>query len=92
MSELQVLPLVRVYAKYGPAGGKYPERIRVTMADGTAQWYEIEVKQPAPVLKGALDRFGETCMKRAGECYQRSPAGDQKSIYRGHCTTEREEK
>ena len=67
MSELQVLPLVRVYAKYGPAGGKYPERIRVTMADGTAQWYEIEVKQPAPVLKGALDRFGETCMKRAGD-------------------------
>lgn len=72
MNDLQVLPLVRVYAKYGPAGGKYPERIRVTMADGTAQWYEIEVKQPAPVLKDALDRFGEKCMKRAGDCSHQS--------------------
>ena len=44
MCELQVLPIVKVHARYGPAGGKYPERIRVAMTDGTTQWYQIENK------------------------------------------------
>ena len=57
MSELQVLPLVRVDAKYGPAGGKYPERIRVAMSDGTTQWYTIEIKQPNPQLMAALENI-----------------------------------
>ena len=52
MSEMRVLPLVRVDAKYSDACGKYPERIRIAMADGSTQWYRIEVQQPAPqVLK-----------------------------------------
>ena len=61
MSEIRVLPLPKVDARYGKVGGKYPERIRIAMADGTTQWYQIEVQQPAPVLKGQLDRFDEIC-------------------------------
>ena len=56
MSEnLQVLPIVKVDARYGPMGGKYPERIRVAMADGTTQWYQIEVKQPDPRVLKSID-------------------------------------
>ena len=62
MCDLQVLPIVKVYAKYGPVGGKYPERIRVAMADGTTQWYQIENRQPAPVLKNQLDDFSVLCI------------------------------
>jgi len=62
VSDLQVLPLVRVDAKYGRLGGRYPERIRVAMADGTTQWYQIEVNQPTPVLKDQLDEFTELCI------------------------------
>ncbi len=57
MSDVQVLPLPRVDSRYGPMGGKYPERIRVAMSDGTSHWYRIEVAQPAPALKGALEEF-----------------------------------
>ena len=53
---------VKVHARYGPAGGKYPERIRVAMSDGTTQWYQIENKQPAPVLKDQLDNFSALCV------------------------------
>ena len=62
MSELQVLPIVKVDARYGPCGGKYPERVRIAMADGTTQWYVKEVIQPAPVLKDQLDQFSELCI------------------------------
>lgn len=62
MCDLQVLPIVKVHARYGPIGGKYPERIRVAMADGTTQWYQIENKQPAPVLKDQLDNFSSLCV------------------------------
>jgi hypothetical protein len=62
VSELQVLPIVKVDARYGPFGGKYPERVRIAMADGTTQWYVKEVIQPAPVLKDQLDQFSELCI------------------------------
>lgn len=62
MNNLQVLPIVKVHARYGPIGGKYPERICVAMADGTSKWYQIEQKQPAPVLKDQLDRFSKRCV------------------------------
>lgn len=62
MSDLQVLPIVKVDARYGIMGGKYPERIRIAMADGTTQWYRKEVTQPAPVLRDALDEFSELCV------------------------------
>ena len=69
MSDLQVLPIVKVHARYGPIGGKYPDRIRVAMADGTTQWYQIESKQPAPVFKDKLDKFSTLCVgyKKAGD-------------------------
>ena len=43
MNELQVLPLPRVDPRYRD-GGKYPERIRVAMSDGTTHWYRIEIQ------------------------------------------------
>ena len=69
MSELQVLPIVRVDARYGRIGGKYPERVRIAMADGTTQWYRIEVNQPAPFVREALDRFDNMIVgyERAGD-------------------------
>lgn len=62
MSELQVLPIVKVDARYSPLAGKYPERVRIAMSDGTTQWYRIEVTQPVPHLKQALDEFSEICV------------------------------
>lgn len=62
MSELQVLPIVKVDARYGPLGGKYPERIRIAMSDGTTQWYIKEVKQPEPVFRDSLDRYTDLCI------------------------------
>lgn len=62
MSELQVLPIAKVDARYGPVGGKYPERIRVAMSDGTTQWYVKEVKQPAPVFRERLDEYSRICI------------------------------
>lgn len=58
MSELQVLPLPRVDPRYRD-GGKYPERIRVAMSDGTTHWYRIEIQQPAPVLRPRLEEFDQ---------------------------------
>ena len=55
MSELQVLPIVRVDARYGPMGGKYPERVRIAMSDGTTQWYIKEVIQPTPACLAACE-------------------------------------
>ena len=62
MSNVQVLPLPKVDARYGPIGGKYPERIRIAMADGTTHWYMKEVTQPSPVFKDLLDEFSELCI------------------------------
>ena len=59
MSELKVLPIVKVDARYSRNGGKYPERVRIAMADGTTQWYVKEVIQPVPFVREALDRFDE---------------------------------
>ena len=55
MSEVRVLPLPKVDARYGDAGGKYPERIRVAMSDGSTHWYRIEIEQPHPQLMKSID-------------------------------------
>lgn len=55
MNELQVLPIVKVDARYGPLGGKYPERVRIAMADGTTQWYVKEIQQPQPSCMAAIE-------------------------------------
>ena len=57
MSEVKVLPLPKVDARYGPIGGKYPERIRVAMADGTTHWYVMETEQPHPQLAAAIENI-----------------------------------
>ena len=69
MSELQVLPIVRVDARYGPMGGKYPERVRIAMSDGTTQWYVIEIKQPHPSLSAANENIRELSKLAGGGYY-----------------------
>ena len=54
---VQVLPLPKVDARYGPMGGKYPERIRVPMSDGKVISYRIEVEQPHPQLMEAIENI-----------------------------------
>lgn len=62
MSEIQVLPLPRVDAKYGPIGGKYPETVRIAMSDGKVITYRIDISQPAPRLRDQLDDFTDLCI------------------------------
>ena len=57
MNDIRVLPLPKVDARYGPMGGKYPETVRIAMSDGKTITYRIDIPQPAPILKGALDQF-----------------------------------
>ena len=63
MSELRVLPLPKVDAKYGPIGGKYPETVRIAMSDCKVITYRIDMEQPRPAfLKKDLDRFSDICV------------------------------
>ena len=55
MSEVRVLPLPKVDAKYGPAGGKYPETVRIAMSDGKVITYRIDIEQPHPKFTAAMD-------------------------------------
>ena len=75
MSEMQVLPIVKVDARYGPLGGKYPERIRIAMADGTTQWYVKEVKQPSPACLAACENIRN--MKAMVVGYPEAPDGTE---------------
>ena len=62
MSEMRVLPLPTVDARYGPMGGKYPETVRIAMSDGKVITYRIDMKQPAPFLRKDLDEFTDLCV------------------------------
>ena len=62
MSEVRVLPLPKVDARYRRTGGKYPETIRVAMSDGKVITYRIDIPQPAPFLKEQLDAFSDLCI------------------------------
>ena len=57
MSEIQALPDVACFYEYD--WSKYPERIKVTMSDGHAVPYRIDIPQPAPVLEEQLNKFDE---------------------------------
>ena len=62
MNEIQVLPLPKVDAKYGPIGGKYPETVRIAMSDGKVITYRIDISQPEPRLRKDLDEFTDLCV------------------------------
>ena len=57
MSEIRVLPLPKVDAKYGPIGGKYPETVRIAMSDGKVITYRIDIQQPNPSFLKAMDNL-----------------------------------
>ena len=90
MTEIRVKPLPKVSGTWLYDHSKYPEMIRIPMSDGKVIRYRIDIEQPHPQLLEAIENIRN--MKKAGERYQHSPAREQKSIYRAHCSTEREEK
>ena len=57
MSEIRVLTLPKVDAKYGPIGGKYPETVRIAMSDGKVITYRIDIQQPNPSFLKAMDNL-----------------------------------
>ena len=90
MSEIRVLPLPKVTGIWDHDVSRYPDRIRIPMSDGKVVTYLIDSQLPHPCFMAAIRNIRK--MKKTGERYQHSPAREQKTIYRGHCTTEREEK
>ena len=62
MSEIQVLPLPKVMPIWEHRHSKYPETIRVSFSNGQTMLYRIDIQQPAPQLKDALDEFTELCI------------------------------
>ena len=58
MSEVQVLPLPKVYPIWEHPGiSKYPETIKVSFSDGKVLTYFLDVKQPSPYLEDAIERM-----------------------------------
>lgn len=74
MSEIRVLPLPKVDAHYGPAGGKYPETIRVAMSDGKVITYRIEIEMPHPQVLDAIANIRN--MEKICIGYKRKEPGD----------------
>lgn len=54
MSEVRVLPLPKVTGLYDHDVSRYPDRIRVPMADGRVVTYVIDVQMPHPCLEAAI--------------------------------------
>lgn len=62
MSNIQVLPLPKVFPIWDHRHSMYPETIRVSFSNGKTVLYRIDIEQPAPQLKDALDDFTELCI------------------------------
>ena len=89
MSEIRVMPLPKVTGVWDHDASRYPDRIRIPMSDGKVVTYNIDVSMPHPCFEAAMKNVMN--MKRAGDAAT-STGREQKSIYRAHCSTEREEK
>ena len=61
-SKIQVFPLPKVLPDWAHKFGKYPDEIRVPMSDGKVIRYVMDVPQPAPVFRSALDEYTELCI------------------------------
>ena len=89
MSEIRVMPLPKVTGVWRHDCSRYPDEIRIPMSDGKVIRYHIDVEMPHPCFEAAMKNLSN--MKRAGD-EATSTGREQKSIYRAHCSTEREEK
>ena len=87
MSEIRVMPLPKVTGVWRHDCSRYPDEIRIPMSDGKVIRYHIDVEMPHPCFEAAMRNI----KKMTGDAAT-STGREQKSIYRAHCSTEREEK
>ena len=92
MSEIRVLPLPKVTGIWKHDFSKYPDAVRVSMSDGKVLKYVLDVEQPAPVLRGKLDRFRELCIGYEKPADAATPNRPRRKIIQGKYTTEGEKR
>ena len=56
-----IKPLAAVTPIWDRESSTYPETVRIAMEGGTVATYHLEVKQPKPILREALEHFEKTC-------------------------------
>ena len=54
MSEVQVLPMPKVFPIWEHSCSRYPETIRVSFSDGKVITYHIDVEMPHPCFEAAM--------------------------------------
>lgn len=54
MSEIRVLPLPKVTGIWDRDVSRYPDRIKVPMADGKVVTYHIDIEIPHPCFEAAI--------------------------------------
>lgn len=86
---IRVLPLPKVTGVWQHDCSKYPDVIRVPMADGRVINYYPQITQPAPVLRKSLDSFSEICVGYEKPA-DAGTSNRQKKGLRGKYTTESE--
>ena len=56
-----IKPLAAVTPIYDNESSTFPETVRIAMEGGKVATYYLAVKQPAPTLRGPLERFEKVC-------------------------------
>ena len=57
MSEVRVLPLPKVTGFWDHDVSRYPDRVRIPMADGKIVTYHIDVEMPHPCFEAAMENI-----------------------------------
>lgn len=70
MSEIRVLPLPNVTGVWDYDASRYPDRVRIPMADGKVVTYRIETEMPHPQVMKTLELIRR--MRERGNGYQRN--------------------
>ena len=71
----RVKPLPKPVPIYETSWSQYPDRLRVSMEDGTVVDYQVIIKQPQPVLKDLLDQLDHTVFGYGGQKYKQKGIG-----------------
>ena len=56
-----IKPLAAVTPIYDNESSTFPETVRIAMEGGKVATYYLAVKQPAPILRGPMERFVKVC-------------------------------
>lgn len=57
MSDVRVLPLPKVTGLWDHDLSRYPDRVRIPMADGKVVTYHIDLDLPHPCFQAAMDNI-----------------------------------